>query len=250
KEAVLWTQLKHPNVLPFLGVNKELFTEYQFCMVSPWMVHGSILQFLKKNPSHDKLVVIREIASGIAYLHSRRVVHGDIKPANILVDENGRCHLADFGLAAIVSETATASVTDGQKGTLRYMAPESILSTSSPDERTPKVNKFAADIYAYGCTVLEIITGQPPFSNLHDGLMIIHIMNQLSQPGERPTGPGTWCPDNVWTLIEKCWNRDRQLRPQANRVQAFLEHIEELRRLGNPWDQTHFDSDWREPQNL
>ncbi|KAF9257193.1 kinase-like protein [Marasmius fiardii PR-910] len=231
KEAVLWTQLKHPNVLPFLGVNRDLFSVNQFCMVSPWMVNGSIVQFLEKNPDHDKLIMIREIASGIAYLHSCRVVHGDIKPVNILVDENGCCHLADFGLAAIVFETPylNTSATDSPKTTLRYTAPESKLPMSY--ECILKVDKFAADVYAYACTILEIIGGR--------------IINQLSQPGERPTEAEIWCPDNVWTLIEKCWDRDPQLRPKANEVQAFLERVEELRRLGKPWDQTYFDSDWQ-----
>ncbi|KAF9257200.1 kinase-like protein [Marasmius fiardii PR-910] len=212
-------------------------------MVSPWMVNGSIIQFLKKNPKHDKLAVIREIASGIAYLHSRRVTHGDIKPMNILVDESGHCHLADFGLAAIVSERASlnASITNRHTGTLRYMAPETILPLEL-SEHTSKVDKFAADIYAYACTVLEIITGQPPFPKFHNASVINLFMNQNSRPGERPTEAGTWCPDNIWTLIEKCWHGQPQLRPKANEVHAFLEYIEELRRLGEAWEQTHIRS--------
>ncbi|KAF9259607.1 hypothetical protein L218DRAFT_874405 [Marasmius fiardii PR-910] len=79
-EALIWTQLRHPNILPLLGINTELFPS-GFCLVSPWMMNGNIVSFLKENPSHDKLQSICEIIAGLEYLHllSPPIAHGDIK---------------------------------------------------------------------------------------------------------------------------------------------------------------------------
>ncbi|KAF9260210.1 kinase-like protein, partial [Marasmius fiardii PR-910] len=78
KETLLWTQLNHPNLLPFFGVNTVLFPG-RLALVAPWMVNGQITKFLEMNPNHDRLKVISEIAAGIMYLHSCNIVHGDIK---------------------------------------------------------------------------------------------------------------------------------------------------------------------------
>ncbi|KAF9259586.1 hypothetical protein L218DRAFT_874307 [Marasmius fiardii PR-910] len=80
QEALVWTQLCHPNIIPLLGVNTTLFSS-SFSLVSPWMVNGDIITFLKENPDHDKLQSICEIMAGLEYLHSFSppIVHGDIK---------------------------------------------------------------------------------------------------------------------------------------------------------------------------
>ncbi|KAG7100169.1 hypothetical protein E1B28_001949 [Marasmius oreades] len=244
KEALLWSQFDHPNVLPFLGVNNELFPIHGFCMVSPWMENGGIITFLQKNTGHDRLVVCREIAAGLTYLHSCKVAHGNMKPPNILVDKAGHCRLADFGLATTVHEASSSfnptTATGSQKGTLRYMAPEIILmsddSDSASNGRTSKIDKFAADVYAYACTLLEIITGKPPFPALNDAAVMLCVVTLNIRPN-RPTEAGVWCPDNVWGLIEKCWDRKPKQRPMAKNILSFLERIEELRRSGEPWDQ-------------
>ncbi|KAF9259368.1 kinase-like protein [Marasmius fiardii PR-910] len=78
KETLLWTQLNHPNILAFLGVNTTLFPG-KLVLVASWMANGQITKFLEANPNHDRLKVISEIAAGIVYLHSCNIVHGDIK---------------------------------------------------------------------------------------------------------------------------------------------------------------------------
>ncbi|KAF9262809.1 kinase-like protein [Marasmius fiardii PR-910] len=100
QEALIWTQFDHPNVLKLLGVNTSLF-KADFCLVSPWMENGDIVTFLGKRTNHDRLRSIREIAAGLEYLHSHSpiIVHGDVKGANILVDDNYSYRLADFGLS-------------------------------------------------------------------------------------------------------------------------------------------------------
>ncbi|KAK1218886.1 hypothetical protein PQX77_018413 [Marasmius sp. AFHP31] len=156
KETLVWTQLSHPNVLPFYGVSTTLFPQC-FCLISPWMDNGDIITFLKRNPGHDILRALLEISAGISYLHELEIVHGDIKGVNILVDKRGKTHLADFGLARTVNETLSLgqSTTGNQKGTIRWMAPE-LFNFDGGEMVTTNFDKFARDIYAFACTVLEV----------------------------------------------------------------------------------------------
>ncbi|KAE9393757.1 TPR-like protein [Gymnopus androsaceus JB14] len=79
QEALVWRQLKHPNILPLLGVSTELFTP-SFCLVSPWMMNKDIITYIKNNSDQDIFQFLSDIAAGISYLHSRDppIVHGDI----------------------------------------------------------------------------------------------------------------------------------------------------------------------------
>ncbi|KAJ8085232.1 MAP kinase kinase kinase activity protein [Marasmius tenuissimus] len=194
------------------------------------MVNGNIKHYLTRNPGYDRLTAIQEVAAGIAYLHSLWIVHGDIKPQNILVDEDGRCRLADFGLANAAAEISTAfSPSDPNRGgTLRYMAPELLLPTTEPDEPCKeKTDSFPGpgDIYAYGCTVYELVTGELPFSNLPEGAVIV----QVAYFGARPSRPrdAGWCSDDVWALIEQCWHQDARARPSAQDVEASAKLLQQ-----------------------
>ncbi|KAJ3753816.1 kinase-like domain-containing protein, partial [Lentinula raphanica] len=80
REALVWRQLKHPHILPLLGVNLELFLP-SFCLISPWMENKDIITFLRQNPKHNIFRALLDIAAGMCYLHSRDppIVHGDIR---------------------------------------------------------------------------------------------------------------------------------------------------------------------------
>ncbi|KAE9403632.1 kinase-like protein [Gymnopus androsaceus JB14] len=218
KEALIWRQLKHPNILPLLGVNAELFSP-SFCLISPWMENKDIITFLRKNPSHDRQNVLSEVAAGLCYLHSRDppILHGDIRGANILVSNNFHCCLADFGLTVIVSDSRTftnATTSAMTRGTTRWMAPELISSSADP----AKINT-SRDIYAFGCTVLEILTLQLPF---HDKRTDPAVILSLIQ-GERPARPqNVWYPDPIWDLTTQCWAQEPTDRPNAQEILQTL----------------------------
>ncbi|ESK89796.1 hypothetical protein Moror_16809 [Moniliophthora roreri MCA 2997] len=219
QEALIWKQLKHPNIVPFLGVNTKIFAP-GFCLVSPWMVNGDVVSFVKAFPAFDKLVLIHEISSAPDYLHSLEpaIVHGDIKGANILITNDLHCCLADFGLAiAAESQSLVSSSSGTPKGSFRWLAPELISSGQAPvSARTRK--KPQRDIYAFACTVLEIITGRPPFADLSDGAVLLKVIQ-----GDRPERPASgWCPDSIWDLVEQCWEQDPRKRPFAR---TLYEHL-------------------------
>ncbi|KAK7032035.1 hypothetical protein VNI00_013403 [Paramarasmius palmivorus] len=213
EEALLWIQLEHPNIVPLFGVNTSLFSP-GFCLISPWFSNGDIVSYMKMS----------DIAAGITYLHSQvpMIVHGDIKGANILVDNDRRCRLADFGLATMTGDSGkifTTSSTGGPKGSFRWMAPE--MYSIDGSDTLPRLKgraQSSRDIYAYACTILEIITGKPPFPDLTDAQVMFAVLS-----GRRPERPtNVWCPDHVWHLVERCWDEELFRRPQASIVDSFL----------------------------
>ncbi|KAJ3718532.1 kinase-like domain-containing protein [Lentinula raphanica] len=158
REALVWRQLKHPHILPLLGVNLELFLP-SFCLISPWMENKDIITFLRQNPKHNIFRALLDIAAGMCYLHSRDppIVHGDIRGANVLVTDDGRCCLADFGLALVTSDVTQpwSIMSSGTSmGALRWMAPEYLES----DGAAPTSVHPSRDVYAFGCTILEAST--------------------------------------------------------------------------------------------
>ncbi|KAJ6486748.1 hypothetical protein C8R45DRAFT_267767 [Mycena sanguinolenta] len=97
KEALVWHSLRHPFVLPLLGIDRSTFTP-SFCMVSPWMnfmKHGTILKYLRDHGCAAVTRLLLEIAQGLDYLHSMDVVHGDLRGINILISDDGNACLSD-----------------------------------------------------------------------------------------------------------------------------------------------------------
>ncbi|KAG6818427.1 hypothetical protein H0H93_005071, partial [Arthromyces matolae] len=98
REAVLWSQLRHPNLLPFYGIYRH---NGRISFVSPWMEKGDINEYLKRNTDSNRVVLAYDVAEGMEFLHKNGIIHGDLKGPNVLVDDSGRALLADFGLSSI-----------------------------------------------------------------------------------------------------------------------------------------------------
>ncbi|KAF5349262.1 hypothetical protein D9756_009439 [Leucocoprinus leucothites] len=179
KEAVLWKQLQHPNLLPFYGVYR-LDDQYgRICLVSPWMENGTVVEYLHCNPNVDRLLLIRDTVRGLSFLHEKKIVHGDLKGANILVTVTGRACLADFGLATLndveAIKFALIESSGHRGGTPRWEAPELLDDTEEIIHRTP-----ASDMYAFGCVCYEIITGRVPFYELANDFTVYIKVTKVS----------------------------------------------------------------------
>ncbi|KAF9064915.1 kinase-like domain-containing protein, partial [Rhodocollybia butyracea] len=227
-EVLLWRQLKHPNILPFLGINTELFSP-SFCIVSPWMYNGDIISYTQNYSTNleTKLKYTTQITQGLIYLHGLDppVVHGDIKGANILLSDNHRCCLADFGLSVLDTKSMNPTHTATAQGSLRWLAPEFI----SPTPRPTQGSLTSRDIYALGCTVFELFTGCPPFS--HHNLDISVAIEVLQ--GVRPVLPADIISNeivlgSIRTLLDSCWSEKINIRPTVQSVLDLLAHTRNL----------------------
>ncbi|KAJ7778410.1 kinase-like domain-containing protein [Mycena metata] len=150
REALVWKDLNHPHILAFIGIDREHFPS-SLCMVSPWMEHGTVLKYSVLRFLDPLWAKLYEIAQGLQYLHSRNIVHGDLRGTNILITQDWTACLADFGLSTFAD--ANPSSTLNQGGSLHWMAPELLDPGRFGTKfcRTP-----ATDVYAFGCVCLEV----------------------------------------------------------------------------------------------
>ncbi|KAJ3781524.1 kinase-like domain-containing protein [Lentinula aff. detonsa] len=229
KEVLLWRQLKHPNILPFLGINTELFSP-SYCIISPWMSNGDIMSYARQLSLgiDTKLRYTMQIVEAIAYLHGLDppVVHGDIKGANIMISDDHSCCLADFGLSILDTPSINPTQTTTVQGSLRWLAPEFINPTSSSPPRQGTLT--SRDIYAFGCTVCELLTGKPPFS--HHTLDISVAIDVLN--GVRPVLPvdavlNETVFNAICGLLDLCWSEQIMKRPDADSLLESLRHIQD-----------------------
>ncbi|KAF8900929.1 kinase-like domain-containing protein [Mucidula mucida] len=218
-EALVWRQLRHPNVLPFVGINNDLFAPC-FCLISEWMKNGNIMGFLLDHPNHDRLQSIVDIAEGIRYLHDLdpQIVHADIRGANVLVSDDFHCVLADFGIS-LMAETQAPGSTTLLQGTTRWLPPEMIDTSLFEKAYLP-----ARDIYSFGCTVIEIYTGKRPFSNIRTDIGVINevIVNKRMPP--RPTMDELPC-NELWEVLVRCLAQDARDRPTASNLLHSLRDL-------------------------
>ena len=120
---------------------------------------------------------VAQLLVGLKYLHEQQVIHCDIKAANILVDDRGTIKLADFGSSKRLD--SMGMINNGNlslRGTPYFMAPEVIMQIGHGRK---------ADIWSVGCTILQMVTGQPPWKNLRLGTpaaLMFHIANAQSPP--------------------------------------------------------------------
>ncbi|HEY2841982.1 MAG TPA: protein kinase [Pirellulales bacterium] len=151
QEANILSKLSHPNIVGVRGLGR--FPSGGYFLVMDF-VDGTDLQTrVERAPiSIDESIrLMRDIASAVGYAHTRGVIHCDLKPANILVDDNGRAVVSDFGFAQFVAAESKASRLGGTVG---YMAPEVLLHHAQPTT--------AADVYAMGMLFWTLLTGDPP----------------------------------------------------------------------------------------
>ncbi|KAG1722402.1 kinase-like domain-containing protein, partial [Suillus paluster] len=171
------------------------------------MPNGTLNAYLQSK--HSDLIVLdcsrmlEDVSAGLRYLHSIPVMHGDITGANILIDKRGHAQLIDFGLSTIVQPLLSQShleISSICPGAIRYAAPEFVLSDDALELPLEK-----ADIYSFGCIMLQVLSGRLPWSEIGSGRLIMCIIVTMSQRHglQRPDGhPAIIDPD--WDFIQRC----------------------------------------------
>jgi|GEM_PF-374539 len=156
QEARIIAGLRHPHILQVLALPEDTFNNAPLAyLVMDYAEGGSLAAYLKNSgplSEQDALRLIKQVASALDYAHNKGVLHLDLKPKNILLDENGDALVADFGLARLL-ESATHIKADTGAGTSDYMAPEQRMGTEA---------RRTADVYAIGITLYEMLTKKVP----------------------------------------------------------------------------------------
>ncbi|KAJ8094292.1 Rho guanine nucleotide exchange factor [Marasmius tenuissimus] len=231
REAIVWQQLRHPNLLPFLGIYH--LSENELCLVSPWMERGNLVTYLQNTPREevDHLSLASDVASGLAHLHDRKIVHGDIKGLNVLITPELRASIGDFGLSHVADSQElklAISLTSHSRGTTRWQAPELM------DPELSYVSTAQSDMFAYGCVCYEIFSaGLAPFYDLKDVAVVLAVFVHRRQPS-RPAG----LDDDIWEFMTSYWNRDPSLRPTATDTLARIRVLRGPSREGSDMQST------------
>ncbi|KAJ7737339.1 TKL/TKL-ccin protein kinase [Mycena metata] len=214
REVRVWSQIAHPNLLPFLGVCNDL-AQWPV-LVSPFYEFGNVGDYLTKFPEVDRNALTVGAASGLEYLHDHDVIHGDLKVQNVLVNARGRAVICDFGLSKIIDERG---FTSSCAGTLAYMAPELFTIIDHTTQVASRTTK-ATDVYSFGLLGLEIYSSQPPQRRPRRPFILQEVLAEM-QP-QREEVPADIVPPRIWDLLERCWALDPELRPSMTRVVESL----------------------------
>ncbi|OCH92665.1 kinase-like protein [Obba rivulosa] len=218
REVVIWKLLAHKNITRCFGAYRDAHGP---SLVLEWMPNGTVVDFLRMNPSANRLRLIEDVAEGLNYLHyAMGVMHGDVRGTNILINADCVACLSDFNIARILYDVKLQTNSHG-RASLRYMPPE-FMDTSSSDEKFAIVPSREGDTFSFGMTMLEIFTGEPPFPTHHDAQVIIDISR-----GKRPSRPSdrteVGLSDGIWTLIERCWQTVPWSRPSMMQVKQCIQ---------------------------
>ncbi|KAK1231732.1 hypothetical protein PQX77_005141 [Marasmius sp. AFHP31] len=204
REAILWRQLKHPNLVPFLGIY-QLEDTQELWLISPWVENGNLVEFLRATEREDvdHYTLVYDVASRLAYLHSNKIVHGDLKGVNTLITDSLRACIADFGLSRIAVKHGLGLTTSGARpaGTMRWQAPE-LLWGERPS--------MESDMYSFACVCYECPTRPREALKLSDAM---------------------------WALMTECWNTTPSSRPTAGQI------VERVRDMA-PRASDSLASDW------
>ena len=161
KELAGVFNLNQANLLKPTHVGQWLNMPY---LIMEYCPKGALNKQVGKLTEQEVWKVLHDVAAGLAYLHAKEIVHQDIKPDNILLDENGVYRITDFGISTKARTTLRRSIGAAavSGGTTAYMAPERFSANPAPTK--------ASDIWSLGAMVFELITGDVPFGEIGGGL--------------------------------------------------------------------------------
>ncbi|KAJ0110450.1 hypothetical protein Patl1_03321 [Pistacia atlantica] len=258
QEVAVWQKLDHPNVTKFIGASmgtsnlkipsESPTSDYHnsipsraCCVVVEFVPGGTLKKFLFRNRKKKLAfkVVIQlalDLSRGLSYLHSKNIVHQDVKTENMLLDANRNLKIPDFGVARVEAQNPRDMT--GETGTLGYMAPE-------PEKNSDRANLCSclmgsltignvmstALVYAYGKSIAATF--------LHPDLSFADVSSAVVRQNLRPDIPRC-CPHSLAGIMRKCWDANPEKRPDMDEVVRLLEAVDTSKGGGMiPEDQAH-----------
>ncbi|KAH7517245.1 serine/threonine-protein kinase STY13 [Ziziphus jujuba] len=245
QEVAVWHKLDHPNVTKFLGASmgtsnlkipsnstssddQNSLPSRACCVIVEYLPGGTLKNFLIRNRRRKlayKIVIqlALDLSRGLSYLHSKKIVHRDVKTENMLLDVGRNLKIADFGVARVEAQNPRDMT--GETGTPGYMAPE--VLDGKPYNRK-------CDVYSFGICLWEIYCCDMPYPNLS----FADISSAVVWQNLRPEIPRC-CPSSLANIMRKCWDANPEKRLEMDEVVRLLEAIDTSKGGGMiPDDQT------------
>ena len=245
RESMILHKFSHPSILKFIGINFQSIEDQnilQPSIITEYLSNGSLYQVLleekkgKNDPkwnSTKKFKCLLGIVDALRYLHRQGVLHLDLKPLNILLDDDFNPKICDFGLSRCIPQSFTKSVQMTIKnlgGSPLYMAPEILQGETHFG--------YAVDVYAFGLIAYQIATGYEPFFEFGENINIFVIMKAISSNFEHKF-PEKF-PKNMKKLILKCLKKKPEERPTFDEIFSVIE--KDLSLLGQNVDVEEINS--------
>ena len=219
REAEAVASLDHPNILPIHEVSESEEGLPYFSM--KYATGGSLrtaAPTLRTKP-RECVGVMAKVARAIAYAHSKGILHRDLQPGNILIDESGEPMVSDFGLAKWLDQSSDLTRTLETLGTPGYIAPE---QTECPADKLT----CAADVYSLGAILFYLLTGRPPFV----GPNVLHVIHQaVASQAARLRSLAPSLDRDLETIVARCLENESKARYQsagalADDLEYWLRH--------------------------
>ncbi|KAJ7264480.1 kinase-like domain-containing protein [Mycena haematopus] len=221
REVQIWVKLKHRNILPFIGAY-DVGHDFPV-LISPFCNFGHIGRYLQSHPFADRHKLVRDSASGLQYLHNNGIVHGDVKPENILIDKDHVACICDFGISRILD--VKGFTTANRAGTMVYMAPELFIMSGEQNtaQWSPPRTTFASDVWAFGLVAFGIFTAFPLKTAVRLAGQRFFVaptradLENLLRPTREQSDVSKVSP-KMWMELEKCWNSYPRSRPTITAI--------------------------------
>jgi len=202
-------KLRHPNIVTLMAAYVQ--PQQAPILVSELMAKGSLYDVLHRDAlTHkERLIIASDVAKAMSFLHQSDVVHRDLKSKNVLINEDKRAKVSDFGFAKLKEESQSLVSSIG--GTFAWMAPEAL--------RGEQINA-KADVYSFGVILWELMTNQIPWGEFQS----LQIPGAVGYGGKKLPVPEGW-PANLQQLLDKCLDGIPANRPPFDQIAADLENI-------------------------
>ena len=207
QEQALSARLRHPNLIAGYEGGRAAGRPY---LVMELVEGGNLNELLGRSgplPVAEACEVIRQAALGLQHLHEHGLVHRDVKPSNLMLTPAGEVKVLDLGLARHLHEPDAGERITAQGqflGTLDYVAPEQCTDPHAVDIR--------ADVYGLGCTLYELLAGQPPFAGPDHGSVYLKMKAHVEAPVPPIREPRPDVPERLASALGRMLAKDREGR--------------------------------------